>query len=68
MADSATINIEGMSCQHCVGRVKQALDALDGVQDIEVEVGTAKVSFDSAVISKNEIADAVVKAGYTVVG
>ena len=67
MAD-VTINIEGMTCQHCVGRVKQALEALDGVQDIEVEVGSAKVSFDSSVVSKNEIADAVVKAGYTVVG
>ena len=67
MSDT-TINIEGMSCQHCVGRVKQALEALDGVQDVEVEVGSAKVSFDSSVVSKNEIADAVVKAGYTVVG
>ena len=67
MAD-VTINIEGMTCQHCVGRVKQALEALDGVQDIEVEVGSAKVSFDNSVVSKNEIADSVVKAGYTVVG
>ncbi len=67
MAD-ATINIEGMSCQHCVGRVKQVLDALDGVQGAEVEVGAAKVSFDDSVVSKNDIADAVVKAGYTVVG
>ncbi len=67
MAD-ANINIEGMTCQHCVGRVKQALEALDGVQDVEVEVGSAKVSFDNSAVSKGEIADAVVKAGYTVVG
>ena len=67
MAD-ATINIEGMSCQHCVGRVKQVLDALDGVLGAEVEVGSAKVSFDNSVVSKDDIADAVVKAGYTVVG
>ena len=49
-------------------RVKQALDALDGVQSVEVEIGSAKVSFDNSVVNKNEIADAVVKAGYTVVG
>ena len=67
MAD-VTINIEGMTCQHCVGRVKQALEALDGVQGVEVEIGSAKVSFDNSAVSKDEIADAVVKAGYTVVG
>ncbi|MCK4910508.1 MAG: heavy-metal-associated domain-containing protein [Thermodesulfovibrionales bacterium] len=67
MAD-ATINIEGMTCQHCVGRVKQALEALDGVQGFEVEIGSAKVSFDSSATSKDEIAAAVAKSGYTVVG
>lgn len=63
-----TINIEGMSCSHCVGRVKQALDSLNGVEEATVEVGSAKVSFDSSAISRNEIADAIVKAGYPVVG
>ncbi len=67
MAD-VKINIEGMSCQHCVGRVKQALEALDGVQGVEVEVGSANVSFDNSAVSKDEIAAAVAKAGFTVVG
>lgn len=67
MAD-VKINIEGMSCQHCVGRVKQALEALDGVQGVEVEVGFANVSFDNSAVSKDEIAAAVAKSGFTVVG
>lgn len=63
-----TVNIEGMTCQHCVGKVKQALDALPGVQEAEVEIGSAKVTFNGSVVNRNEIADAVVRVGYPVVG
>ncbi len=63
-----TLKIEGMSCMHCVGRVKQAIDALSGVQEAKVEVGTAQVSFDDSALSTEAIAEAVVKSGYKVVG
>ena len=38
-----TLKIEGMMCTHCSGRVKTALEALDGVAEAEVshETGTA---------------------------
>ncbi|KKK71355.1 hypothetical protein LCGC14_2914760, partial [marine sediment metagenome] len=63
-----TLKIEGMSCMHCVGRVKQAIAALSGVQEAKVEVGTAQVSFDDSAVSVEAIAEAVVKSGYKVVG
>ena len=65
MAD-AKISIGGMSCQHCVGAVKKALDGLNGVQSSEVEVGSASVSFDASAISQSDIEAAIVKAGYTI--
>lgn len=60
----ATLKIEGMSCQHCVARVKKAIEALNGIQISEVAVGSAKVGFDESKITKEEIAAAVEKAGY----
>jgi len=61
-----TINIEGMSCQHCVMRVKKAIEGLAGISGLSVEVGTAKVTFDESKIQQADIENAVVKAGYKI--
>jgi copper chaperone len=66
MAD-ITLSLDGLSCQHCVGRVKQAIDAVSGVQSAAVEIKKASVSFDETVTSKEKIAAAIVDAGYKVV-
>jgi copper chaperone len=65
MAD-AVIHIEGMSCQHCVMRVKKAIEGLAGVSSLNVEIGQAKVSFDESKIHKTAIEAAIVKAGYKI--
>jgi copper chaperone len=64
----AVIRIEGMSCQHCVMRVKKAIEGLAGVSSLSVEIGQAKVSFDETKMQKKDIEAAVVKAGYKVKG
>lgn len=62
-----SIKIEGMSCEHCVRRVKKAIDGLPGVLSSDVATGTAKVSFDEAKVKKEEITATIEKAGYKVV-
>lgn len=62
------IYIEGMSCQHCVMRVKRALEALSGIKDLSVEIGQAKVTFDESMIQKKDIEDTIIKAGYKIKG
>ena len=49
---------------HCVGRVKQALSALAGISEANVEVGSASVKFDETKLSKQDIEAAIKKAGY----
>jgi copper ion binding protein len=63
-----TINIDGMSCQHCVMRVKKALEGLAGISNLSVEVGSAKMSFDESKIRQADIENAIAKAGYKVKG
>lgn len=64
----ATIVIEGMSCQHCVMRVKKAIEGLKGIIKSDVEIGQAKVTFDESLMQKKEIEEAIVKAGYKIKG
>jgi copper chaperone CopZ len=59
-----TIRIRGMSCGGCVRDVQRALGQLPGVRVERVEVGRATVSFDPALSSREDIADAVRGAGY----
>jgi len=62
-----TIKIDGMSCQHCVAAVKKAVDAIDGVSSLNVEIGSAIVSFDETKTSSDAISGAIQSAGYKVI-
>lgn len=63
----ATIKIEGMTCMHCVMRVKKAIDGMKGVQDSKVDITSAVVDFDDATVKTADIEAAITKAGYKVV-
>ena len=62
----ATLKIEGMSCQHCVMRVKKVISQLPGVSDSQVDVGTAKITYDETKVQKDALRKAVEEAGYKV--
>ena len=63
-----TFNVEGMMCPHCSGRVKQALEALDGVVEAIVshETGTATVKL-SKDIPDETLKETITKEGYKVI-
>jgi copper chaperone len=60
------LSIGGMSCGHCVMHVKQALDAVDGVDVEDVQIGKARVWYEDEKIAK-VLTDKVKEAGYKVV-
>jgi copper chaperone CopZ len=59
-----TLTIDGMSCGHCVGRVRKALETLDGVEVETVEVGQAEVRIDEARQPLAAVVAALEAAGY----
>ena len=61
---SLTLQIDGMSCGHCVAAVKGALARVDGVNVEQVEIGNARVSYDPARATREAILDAVNDEGY----
>lgn len=58
------LEIEGMSCGHCVASVRSALSGLAGVQVAEVRIGAATVTLDPTQASVAALIDAVQDAGY----
>lgn len=63
---SHEITIQGMTCGHCVMHVKQALDAVDGLEVEDVQIGKARVWYENEKVTK-VLADKVEEAGYKVV-
>jgi copper chaperone len=59
-----TLTIDGMHCDHCVDAVRDALDALDGVTVHSVDIGSAEISYDTSLVSEENVAAAVDDAGY----
>jgi copper chaperone len=59
-----TMNVQGMTCGHCVHAVTKALKDLDGVTVEKVAVGSATVSYDPSATSVEQITRAVEDAGY----
>jgi copper chaperone len=58
------MEIQGMSCGHCVGAVKRALGELDGVSITSLSVGRAEVAYDAVKADAQRILAAVKEAGY----
>lgn len=61
------LQVENMSCAHCVGAVTKAVQAVDAAAKVEVDLAAKTVKIDSAgplAPLKSAIAD----AGYPVIG
>ena len=59
-----TIQIEGMSCGGCVRQVQEALEATEGIETQNVEIGSARVSYDPARTDCRTIEQAIAQAGF----
>ena len=63
------ITVKGMSCGHCAAAVTKALEALPGVSQVQVDLGTGRVSFANAnPLSTEKLAEVIKAAGYELVG
>ena len=62
-----TLQIEGMNCMHCAGKVQVALEMVDGVKSVQVslEENNATVEMDDAVTT-DALSTAVEEVGYAV--
>lgn len=66
MSIEKNFKIEGMTCAACVRAVERAVNKVDGIDEVSVNLATEKmiVKYDEEKLSESDIVETVVKSGY----
>lgn len=69
MANQVTLQVQGMTCGGCVKSVENSINALSGVEKVNVQLETGKVNieFNESQTDIKQITDTIEGKGYTVV-
>lgn len=62
------IMIEGMSCNHCVNHVKNALSDIQGIDNVEVNLKEKFAIIEGSEVSNDVIKNEIEDVGYDVLG
>ena len=65
---SLVLQVQGMSCQHCVGSVKRALEAVDTVTEATPDLASGRVRITGGGFAVPALVRAIEEAGFTVNG
>ena len=60
------LKVPGMMCMHCVGSIKGALEAMEGVSEVEINLAEKSVSFVAEPAMKQKAIDAIDDLGFEV--
>ncbi len=68
MLNQVTLQVQGMSCGHCVKAVETNVGNLDGVEQVKVylESGKVDVSYEENKVSLDKIKETIDEQGYDV--
>jgi copper chaperone len=58
--------VEGMTCAHCVLSVREEVSELTGVNAVDVDLASGRMSVTGRAISDEDVRAAVAEAGYEV--
>ncbi len=62
---TASYNVNGMTCNHCVNSVREEIGKLSGVTEVDVELERGRVTIVSAeALDPADVIAAVDEAGY----
>jgi copper chaperone len=66
--ENVTLDVQGMSCDHCVKAVEGSVGKLNGVNSVKVNLkaDTVDVEFNNQVVSLDEIKETIDDQGYDV--
>ena len=66
--EKIVLKVKGMSCEHCVKAVTDAVSGLAGTADVNVDLksGSASLSYDPAKTSPEAIKAVITEEGFTV--
>ena len=61
-------NVDGITCEHCVDAIKEAVGFLDGVfsVDVDIEKKQVVVEFDEKIAKPEDLIDKIEEVGFKV--
>jgi copper chaperone len=62
-----TLQVQGMSCGHCVKAVETAVQQIGAEASVNLEKGAVTVQYDDSKITVDQIKEAIEDQGYDVV-
>jgi copper chaperone len=66
--NTVTLQVEGMSCGHCVNSVEGALNKLGASGKVDLANKSVTVDFDETKVTLEALKEAIEDQGYDVVG
>ncbi len=64
MAQTIEFNVTGMTCDHCVNAVTNAVKELDGVSDVSVSLENKSAVVTGSVVDATKVIAAIEEEGY----
>jgi len=58
--------VVGMTCDHCVLSVREEISEVDGIEAVEVDLGSGRLHVRGEHVSDAAVSDAVADAGYEI--
>lgn len=59
-----TLKVSGMMCEHCVARVKSALEKVEGVEEVKVSKLFKNAKIKGINLDRDSLIKAVTEVGY----
>ena len=62
------LNVDGITCEHCVDTIKKAVEILDGIfsVDVDIEKKQVVVEFDEKMAKLEDLIDKIEEVGFKV--
>jgi len=62
------LNVDGITCEHCVDTIKEAVGILDGVfsVDVDIEKKQVVVEYDEKLAKSEDIIDKIEEVGFQI--
>lgn len=64
MSDTITYNVPAIHCDHCAASIKEEVGEIEGVESVDVEVGSKVVTVHGEQLSDEAVRAAIKEAGY----
>lgn len=66
MNGSITYDIPGIHCEHCEAAIKQEVGAVEGVDEVQVDLVAKRVTVRGTALNDKQLRAAIEDAGYEV--